>query len=83
MRRVQFFWWHTVEGKSHVESCRSSESTGNTSGQSVNDCDVAAEEKARQVNSCCRRLARTEKKLTMEIWWRMHVGQHVSGNNRR
>ena len=25
----------------------------------------------------------TEKKLTAEIWWRLHVGQHVSGSNRR
>ena len=52
-------------------------------GQSVNDCDVAAEEEAKQVKSFCEMLARTKKKLTVETWRRMHVGQHVSSSNRR
>ena len=52
-------------------------------GQSVNDCDVAAGKWAKQVKSFCQMLARTKKKLTVEICWRLHVGQHVSSSNRR
>ena len=83
MREFSFFLvWHTIEGKSHVESCKSNETTGNTwPKRQWLRCRSRRRSKASEIMLWNARS--NKKKLTVETWRRMHVGQHVSSSNRR